>query len=561
MKPNVLLIQCDDLGPDDLGMEGPYTPYLLKLKEEAFSAADFSVQPVCSPSRAELLTGRHPLRGGVSHVHGGKDFLHLDETTLAERFREGGYATGMWGKWHLGHSEGYFPWQRGFDEAYMADLYKHRQTRGRLTRGQLNGVEVSSDQWADEYIVDMAANFIHRKRRQSWFAYLPTLTPHTPHDAPEHWVQFHLNRGCPPGLAVNRAMISFLDEQIGRLMKGLEKTGQAENTVVVFLSDHGPAIAANELDDADRTLRNRSGRRGWKGDLYENGLQSPLFIRWPESVPPQVCRDPIQLVDLSATLLDLCGISGGGLEGQSFASTLLRGESFKTGDMFTYAHRGWLTSGPPYSMTGIPGEYAPGRPGPFMEQCLAIRRGMHKVILNPEFSSRGEVVLYDLEADPTEQVNLAGDMPQLRDELLIRLEAWWEEVLREPHAFHPPVLRVKAGLNMFAANLPCRVSGGARNGVNGVTGWETPDASLSYQLNVCRAGRARLRLRHAAPKPERGECERAEWRFSLSNGHEGVVGNAFCPEFDLTEGEVILTLRPERISTQTRLKMLEVELL
>lgn len=550
MPPNILLIQCDDLGPDDLGLDGPYTPNLLNLEKASFSAKDFSVQPVCTPSRAALLTGRHPLRTGVSHVHGGKDFLHREEITLAERFREAGYTTGMWGKWHLGHSEGYFPWQRGFDEAYMADLYKHRQTRGRY-----NGEPGCSDQWADEHIVDQALDFMQRHPKTPWFAYVPTLTPHTPHDAPEHWVQFHLDRGCPPGLAVNRAMVSFLDEQVGRLLKGLEETGQAENTVVVFLSDHGPAFAANQLDDRDRRLRNRSGRRGWKGDLYENGLQSPLFIRWPAAVGPRVCADPLQLLDLAPTLLDLCGIASPPMEGRSFACVLLEGSPASTGDIFTYAHRGWLTTGPPYSMTGIPGEYAPGPPGAFDAQCLAIRRGMHKLMLNPEFASREDVVLYDLQHDPLETRDLSGNFPELRDELLAALRSWWEEILREPHAFTPPVLCVHPGENLFAANLPCELSGGAVNGVNGITGWEHSGASASYRLELDCPGTVRVTLLDAKGHPAQGTWE---WRCPGTGGWQ-CTQTGESPEFRLPSTEEMLEVRAVRVPSETRLAKVRIE--
>lgn len=547
MPPNILLIQCDDLGSDDLGMDGPHTPHLLQLREESFSAADFSVQPVCSPSRAALMTGRHPLRVGVSHVHGGKDFLHLEETTLADRFQQAGYATGMWGKWHLGHTEGYFPWQRGFDEAYMANLYRHRKTKGRL-----NGVAEESDQWADEKMVDLALDFIRRHRDQPWFAYLPTLTPHTPHDAPESWVRFHVERGCPPGLAVNRAMISFLDEQIGLLLQALNEEGLDENTVVVFLSDHGPAIAANELDDNDRRLRNRSGRRGWKGDLFENGVQSPLMIRYPAHIRPRTCSEPLQLLDLPPTLLDLCGIPFDGIEGCSLVTCLLDDAPARTGDIFTYAHRGWLTTGPAYSLTGIPGEYDPAPPGRFEEQSLSLRRGMIKLILNPVFESKGEVVLYDLSVDPMEQQDLSHERPDLCREMLEDLRAWWEGILREPHAFQPPVLTLTPGENRFPSNLPCHVEGGARNGVTGVDGWENPGSAVRYRLCIPCSGRLKVSL-----EDERGLFPEGYWECSFNESDSQPLNKDF-PDILLKSGEVELTLRACNARAKTRLSVLNL---
>ena len=151
-KPNIILIQADDLGFCDLAIHGntfAETPALDNLAKNGMQFSNFYVNSVCAPTRASLLTGRHFLRTGVSHVHGGKDFIHLEETLLPEALKENGYVTGMWGKWHSGKTAGYFPWQRGFDEAYMAQLYKHENSRG-----YLNGELVEHQKWASEVITD-----------------------------------------------------------------------------------------------------------------------------------------------------------------------------------------------------------------------------------------------------------------------------------------------------------------------------------------------------------------------------------------------------------------------
>lgn len=468
-RPNFLIIQCDDLGFDDLGCRsstGVHTPNLDQLAQGAFLGTDFTVHPVCAPSRATFLTGRHFLKTGVSHVHGGKDFLHPDEITLAERFQKAGYQTGMWGKWHLGHSEGYFPWQRGFDEAYMADLYRHRHSRGRF-----NGEPVEHSGWADAITADYLMNFLKRHRDHPFFAYWPTLTPHTPHDAPEPWVEFHLRRGASPGLAVNRAMVSFLDEQIGRVLAALDELGLAGNTPVLFMSDHGPAYAGSQLNEADRQIRNSSGRRGWKGDLYENGVQSPLMIRWPGGIEPRHDDTPLSLPDLAPTLLDLAGAIDTPMEGRNLKHFLCRKHPLEPRDVFNYAHRGWLTSGPPYSLEGIEGEYAPGPPGPFKEQSLSLRRGYWKLIQNPEFDSHGTCVLYNLKLDPGEQLDLSRQEPERVEALRTELFRWWEEVTAGPHAFHPPVFFLHPGENILPGNAPSRLEGSLCNTVVDLRGW------------------------------------------------------------------------------------------
>lgn len=132
-RPNILIIQVDDLGYDDLALHrNPYlsTPNLDRLGKESARFERFYVNAVCAPTRASLLTGQHYLRTGVSHVHGGKDYLSKAVPTLGDHFTAAGYVTGMWGKWHSGNAEGYYPWQRGFQEAYMSKLYQHRNGYG-----------------------------------------------------------------------------------------------------------------------------------------------------------------------------------------------------------------------------------------------------------------------------------------------------------------------------------------------------------------------------------------------------------------------------------------------
>ncbi|MCC5840128.1 MAG: sulfatase-like hydrolase/transferase [Opitutales bacterium] len=503
--PNIVLIQCDDLGWDDLGLHGnPLvdTPRLDALGRSSARFTDFTVNPVCAPSRATLLTGRHFLRTGVSHVHGGKDFLHLNERTLAEHFRAAGYATGMWGKWHSGVTEGYLPWQRGFDEAYMMRLYRHR-----ATFGQLNGEDVEHDGWADTVMADYAIAFIRRHRDQPFFAYLPTMTPHSPHDAPEHWVDHYLEKGLSPELSRLWGMVSHLDEQIGRILDELEALGLSENTIVIFKSDNGPAIDGSTLSDEDRSLRKVSNLRGWKGDLYESGVRSPLFIRWPGKIAPREIERPTDLAELAPTLLDLAGITPvpgtPPMDGRSFRSLLQSVDKPDARLFFNYAHRGWLTSGPPYSLNGLPGEYRPLSRAeraalPFEEQSLSVRQGTHKLILNPNFRPEGappEIVLIDLATDPGETTDIGDLHPDIRDYLLAAMRAWWDQVREETHAFTAPTFHLRSGANTLPARAPSAVEGAVFNMVTSLRGWQQPGDRARYQLHAPSPGHATLTLR------------------------------------------------------------------
>ena len=186
-RPNILLIQTDDMGYDDMSFNGRKdleTPHLDKLASQSVRFTDFTVASVCAPSRAMLLTGRHFLKTGVAGVHGGHDFINLDETLLPELFKEAGYATGMFGKWHSGKTDGYFPWDRGFDEAYMAKLYQYFPSEGRY-----NDVAVKEQRWSTEVITDYGIDFIRKHKDKPFFAYVSYFDPHGLWRAPEEKVK------------------------------------------------------------------------------------------------------------------------------------------------------------------------------------------------------------------------------------------------------------------------------------------------------------------------------------------------------------------------------------
>ncbi|NRA49538.1 MAG: sulfatase-like hydrolase/transferase, partial [Phaeodactylibacter sp.] len=329
-RPNFLTIQVDDLGYDDLGLHGnPYlsTPYLDKLGQESVRFDRFYVNAVCAPTRASLLTGQHFLRTGVSHVHGGKDYLSKSIPTLADHFTAAGYICGMWGKWHSGNAEGYYPWQRGFQEAYMSKLYQHSNEQGYLN-GQLQG----SEQWSDETLVDRALQFMKQNQDTNFLAYLSSMTCHEPLDAPDYAVQYYLDRGLPEGLSTLYGMIHHFDRQVGRLMAGLEDLGLMEHTVILFMSDNGPAVNNGLLSDEGRSLRKINGFKGWKGNLWENGLRSPLFVKWGSAFQSGVQDQVVSVIDVLPTLMDLGGIfppDSISLDGQSFRTLL---ESQHNGD-------------------------------------------------------------------------------------------------------------------------------------------------------------------------------------------------------------------------------------
>lgn len=425
-------------------------------------------------------------------MHGGKDYLHLDEYTIAQALKAKGYATGMWGKWHCGNAEGYHPWQRGFDEALSLQLYKHERATGIM-----NGQEKQTDAWADTWIVDHAIDFIERHNEGPFFAYLPTMTPHTPLAAPEERITAVMERGISRPLATLYAMVELLDKELGRLFAAVERFGLKDNTVILFMSDNGPAINVGILSDEDRSIRSHTGLRGWKGDIWENGTRSPLFISWPAKIKAGVSETPVDGVDIYPTLLALAKAShpkeAAPIDGLSLAP-LLRGEitALPERSLFNYANPGWPPSQAPYNPDGIHNEYHPLTREAVLsqeaeKQVLSVRNGDKKLLLNPDINQAEfvapEMVLIDLRTDPFEMKNRACEEPETTKRLKGELVKWFNEVKKEPHAFGGPTYILSTETSsVFAATGVREIRGNLQNTVRWLRGWSKAGNQAAYEI-------------------------------------------------------------------------------
>lgn len=515
----VIIVQADDLGVDDLHFNGnslAYTPNFDKLAAKSLVASDFTVNAVCAPSRATLLTGRHFLRTGVSHVHGGKDFLHLDEKTIGDAFQRAGWKTGVWGKWHLGTEPGYQPWERGFNEAYSASLYHHRHSSGLL-----NGNYLYKEGWADEIMVEYAMDFIDRHAGEPLFLYLPSMSPHTPLDAPDRWVDFHRMNGSPEMLALLNGMVSMLDEEVGRLIDYLKTKDLWDNTLFVVTSDNGPAINLETLTDQERDLRKVSNRRGWKGDLWENGVRAPLVMHWPTRLKKRTFTTPLDQVDLLPTLLEWCQVDWPQtfpkLDGKSRAKLLEQRTHTDTqavtpapDPIFNYVHPGWITTDRPWTSVGIENEYRPvssGKAGelPALEQPLSVREGRFKLLLNPHEPEKNKApdwVLVDLDKDPGELMDVSREQPAVFEILKKSLLTWFDGVKHEPHVFSSPKIVVEpANKREFSANLINGLTGGVENTTMDVRGWSDQLSEVSYDLEIKQTGKMEVALQWTGEVP------------------------------------------------------------
>lgn len=458
--PNVVVILADDFGFDDLGTNNKIvvTPNLDRLASKSVQFDNFYVNAQCAPTRAAFLTGRQFFLTGVWGVHGGRDYINLRETLLPEVFAENGYVTGMMGKWHSGKSDGYFPWDRGFDEAHLARLYKFTPEMGSAVA--VNGVVEPVDGWAEKEYTDRALDFIEQHKDEPFFLYVPYMSTHSFWRAPEVLIQKQRDLGHPEGLAVFLAMAEYMDEQIGRILEKIKALGLADDTIVVFFSDNGPIGSGGPHHDGsgpmytrgkDWSKRNPHGLRGGKGSMYENGIKSVLYIRSPEYPEDQGSRitEVTNVADLYPTLIEMAGLKLPNdqlpLSGQSLLP-LLEGK----GGASNWNTRSHFFASP--APNGTIGSYTSGGPveHPAIDKQrdteifafdninVALRKGDYKYV-----QMKNEAGLYNVAKDPRERKAIK-DQPKLENSMREELKRWWQSILDDPYTFEKPLQQISA---------------------------------------------------------------------------------------------------------------------
>ncbi|MEM9160360.1 MAG: arylsulfatase [Verrucomicrobiota bacterium] len=331
-RPNIIVILTDDQGWGDLSISGNTaldTPNIDRLAREGASFDRFYVAAVCSPTRAEFLTGRHHIRSGVYATSEGGERVNPDETMISEVFQRAGYKTAAFGKWHSGMQYPYHPNARGFEEFYgFCSGHWGNYFSPMLER---NGQMVSGKGFVVDDFTERAMEYIEENKDESFFVYLPYNTPHSPMQVPDRWwnkfkdlelTQDHprKSREKTGHTRAALAMCENIDWNVGRLMDKLEELGIADNTIVIYFCDNGP--------NGDRW---NGGMRGRKGSTDEGGVRSPFFFRWPAKVKagmeiPQICS----AMDILPTLAEVSGITKMDtkpLDGISFAKLLAGDDS------------------------------------------------------------------------------------------------------------------------------------------------------------------------------------------------------------------------------------------
>ena len=545
-RPNVIVILTDDQGWGDLSFNGNTnlrTPNVDRLAREGVSFDRFYVCPVCSPTRAEFLTGRYHPRSGVYSTSAGGERMDLDEVTIGQTFQAAGYRTAAFGKWHNGTQFPYHPKARGFDEYYgfcsghwghyWSPLLDH------------NNEMVIGNGFIIDDLTDHAIDYIRQESDEPFFVYLPYNTPHSPMQVPDRWwnrfkdVELKLHNREPKKEKLQHiraalAMCENIDYNVGRLLKTLEETGEAENTIVVYFCDNGP-----------NGSRWNGDMKGRKGSTDEGGVRSPCHIRWPAKIKPgQKLAINGAAIDLHPTLASMAGIktlNQKPLDGTDLWSTI-SGEDDGPDERIIISH--WRNR-------------------------VSAKTGTYRLDNNG--------ALFDLSADPGQRNNIAAQNPEVAARLKKAVGEFRTTVLPGYDNDQRPF--VIAHPDTALTQLPARdaISSGNIKRSNKFPNssyfgnWTSTEDRITWDATVLTPGRYEAELLYSCAEGQEGSTIElsfkgstlraqiteahpseivgaAEDRYKRVESYEQNWGRMTLGRIDLKEGKGMLTLKATQIA-------------
>ncbi len=462
-KPNIVLVITDDQGYGDLGFTGNpviKTPHIDHLATESSQLTDYHVAPTCSPTRSALLTGHWTDRTGVWHTVNGRSMLRENEVTIGQLLKDHGYATGMFGKWHLGDNYPYRPEDRGFTEVYRhggggvgqtPDLWDNAYFDGSYFH---NGEVVPAKGFCTDVFFGQAQRFIREQAaaKKPFFAYIALNAPHGPLHAPQKYLDLYADQ--TPAIASFFGMITNIDDNVGATRALLGELGIAENTLFIFTTDNGTASGANVFN---------AGMRGKKGSEYEGGHRVPLLAHWPAAgwTKPHVSDTLTHAVDIVPTFLDIAGASTPA--GLKFDGRSIRPLLDPAADASSWPHERMLVTDSQRVRD------------PIKWKQTAVMSGAWRLVNGKE--------LYNIKTDPGQQQNTIADHPERAAKMRAFYDAWWAELeptfaqTTEIYLGHPdhPVVSL-TGHDWIQKALPP---------------WNQQHIRVGYGYGPARAGRGR----------------------------------------------------------------------
>ncbi len=517
--PNVLFIVTDDQGYGDLRIHGNKeidTPNLDSIAMTGMQLEKFHVCPNCAPTRASLLTGRYHYRTGVSSVSRGEEVMRESETTLAEVFRDHGYATGCFGKWHNGANWPHNPNGQGFDEFFGICQGHWNQYFDAVL--EHNGDRVETSGFVTDVLTDRAMNFMKAQHEadRPFFCYVPYNTPHSPFQCPEDLFLKYKGRGLNDRTAAIYAMIESIDSNVGRMLKQVSDLGIEKETIVIFLSDNGPAAPKK---NSGLQPRFNGHFYGAKGSVHEGGVRVPCFIKWPDTIPEgTLFRRMTAHIDILPTLVELCGLANFDpeieIDGKSLAPVLLSG-----GKPRRWPNRILFTSWTPEGFDTKNANVAVRT-----DRWLAVRDARWRRGKTDPMQSGWE--LYDLQADPFQNYDLAADYPFLLSDMRADYSFWMDHTTDDGLKLIPtelghsewPVVTLRAQ-DAVLSDADWKFK---RGNNSWITNWTKTDQAISWPVKVVSPGTYTVSIDYCL-KSENAPC-----RLELSAGGKTL-------EFDVTE--------------------------
>ncbi|WP_175454810.1 sulfatase-like hydrolase/transferase [Lutibacter oricola] len=446
-KPlNVIVVLIDDMGYGDLSVYGNpivKTPNFDLFHNQSISFSNFAVSPTCAPSRCALLTGKHEFLSSVTHTIKPMRNMSLESTTIANLFKTKGYETGLFGKWHLGQSEEYGPWARGFNQTLVVpgDM-QNTHYNPKLLKSQ---VEIKTEGYRTDIIFDEAMNFIEDNKEQPFFCYLATYTPHSPCVVPDKYTEPY-NKYTNQMDAVRykpefNGMITNVDENLGRLMDKVKTAGLEENTLIVVLGDNGGTFGVDTFND---------GRRGVKATVWSGGIRTFSFWKLGKNFNPKETSEMAGHVDILPTLAEFCNLkipnkTKKQLEGNSLKK-LLEGKTNKLNDDRMQVHHVGRWKDPAtwsahkYANACVRWkQYTLVRIEPCRDSnCKTCRMIWEREDGRPmlytsnkehhRMTEPGQWELFDLESDPYQSKNIVNKNQDIVKEMSEHYETWWKKV-------------------------------------------------------------------------------------------------------------------------------------
>lgn len=418
-KPNVILIMTDDMGYGDVGINGNTmlkTPHLDELATQSVRMTDFHVDPTCAETRAALMTGRYSCRTGVWHTINGRSILREDELTMAEVFEHNGYATGIFGKWHLGDNYPFMPWHRGFQESLIhggggvtqtPDLWRNDYYDDTYFR---NGKPEPQKGYCTDVFFDATLEFVNQNRDKPFFAYLATNAAHGPYLCPDKFSQPYLDQGVEKTMSAFYGMIASIDENVGKLCKKLTEWDLDRDTILIFMSDNGTArgmLKPAALEKGYAWTGFNGGFSGTKSSNQEGGHRIPFFVRWPAGKIGGGNENATLTshFDLLPSFVDMCEL-------KMPREVKFDGQSLK---------ELWLTPDGETDLTNrtlVVHSQRVETPVKW-KRCSVMKQNWR--LINGKY-------LYDLETDRAQKKDISKQHPKIVAELRSSYDAWWDSV-------------------------------------------------------------------------------------------------------------------------------------